>query len=420
MDMKSLYCDEASSDVTILCNSSGYKKTFLAHSVVLYSCSKIFKQVLNERKEIDMSSNQIYTVTQLLRHIYLGKVTIRDWKQALDLLDLCNRYNILNLSKKCLLYLQKSLRLDNILPIFDYACLNKEKDLQAKCLLYIKFYAIILLYFEDFVHLDMKSVIAIASLDQLNIRSETDLFWAAWKWGKERCVKEGLCCKSKNVIQQIHPILPFIRFNQINEREKNDLPKFIARMSEHQQELYEKRQTDVTNPDILAMNQFGLEITLDGSFDYRKVATLDKELHMMVFSTDKSGFILGFKLRLCGENFRDSGFCLKLVSVNNQEVVLKEFYEIVDGKTMHVDERTKTVELIVALKKLVYVVSDEPYELILNGNKNTIWLPTMKDLNKSLDINGCLHFSFYSNVIGIQTMYYTEVDDSPLIFSFHS
>ncbi|XP_023240856.1 uncharacterized protein LOC111639262 [Centruroides sculpturatus] len=421
MDLKKLYCDESSADVIIVIRTSTCKRIYTAHSIVLCNCSSVFKQLMKEKKkEIEISDARPSTVAQLLRFIYLGKVTIRDWEQALDLLNQADKFHLVELIDKCRLFLKKNINVNNVLYIFNSIWRLGQKDLETCCLDIISFYAMILIYSEDFVNIDINSIITIASQDKLNIRSEIDLFWAVWRWGKELCAKEGITCKEKEIINQIRPILSHIRFNQMSEMDKIDLPKFLSDMVDEYTDIHKSRITKTNNPNKSSLNRFGLTVNLATCFNYCKSSVLGEENSLISFTTDKTGFILGFKLIICGEDFTNSEFRLLLVSTKSRRLLMDENCNPESEEVEDLGDSIKSVKMVIALKKLAYLNANEPYEIILKNGSEKNWLPIAQNVHKSINVDGCVEFSILSNIIGISIMYFAEVDDSRLVFSFHS
>lgn len=130
---------ELLSDFKILCKD----RSIPAHRIVLHLKSPVFAAMLDvPMKESASKQVQVEDISgdimlELLRFIYTGKSKVGDGN-VFDLLYVAEKYEVLDLKEKCLVFLNKKLSLDNVLELLVAADQFDDGVLLQNCIGFIK------------------------------------------------------------------------------------------------------------------------------------------------------------------------------------------------------------------------------------------------------------------------------------------
>ncbi|CAL1295702.1 unnamed protein product [Larinioides sclopetarius] len=128
-----LYGDDSLSDVSIRAGGT----LFPAHKNVLSIRSPVFKvmftQDMREKtsKIVDIPDLNADTLDRLLLYIYKDRVKDLDWESAMNLFRAADKYQLLNLRKKCSVFLRYNLSVYNFCSILLLANMHDADELQA-------------------------------------------------------------------------------------------------------------------------------------------------------------------------------------------------------------------------------------------------------------------------------------------------
>ncbi|GBO19996.1 Speckle-type POZ protein [Araneus ventricosus] len=127
-----LYGDESLSDVSLRAGS----KSFPAHKNVLSVRSPVFEAMftrdMREKTSniVDIPDLNAETLNRLLLYIYKNTVQELQWESAMDLFRAADKYQLLDLGKKCSFSLKSNLSLTNVCSILSLADMHEDGDLR--------------------------------------------------------------------------------------------------------------------------------------------------------------------------------------------------------------------------------------------------------------------------------------------------
>ncbi|GBN37600.1 Speckle-type POZ protein [Araneus ventricosus] len=127
-----LYGEEGLSDINLQAGATSLP----AHKTVLSARSPVFKAMFTQDKReniskiIDIPDMDGDTIRRLLLYIYKDTVQDLEWKSARDLFRAADKYQLLDLKKKCSLFLKSNLSVSNVCHVLILADMHKDGNLR--------------------------------------------------------------------------------------------------------------------------------------------------------------------------------------------------------------------------------------------------------------------------------------------------
>ena len=180
----------------------------------------------------------------LPRYIYTDTADLKG-STVLKCLNAGKKYCIDGFVQACSTYLETSISVENVLTIYEQACLFDMPDLQERCMRFIADYAEQVLKSEELLTISNKTLVTLLDRDDLNAE-EKSAFEAAVKWAKLQLTKTGKDESQDNIRQCLGdafysirlPIMPIEDFAEavspshlLSEKEEVELYRHIATAS---------------------------------------------------------------------------------------------------------------------------------------------------------------------------------------------
>lgn len=223
---KILSCEEMA-DVHFILGSSNAQKLFRipAHKLVLAVGSPVFKAMFygpmatctNSSEDIKLPDIEPIIFLEFLRYLYTDGIKLKR-DNVVQLLYAARKYDIPGLERICVEYLKYSINEKNVLVIWQTAKLFDEKEFQYLCLKVIEKNAHQVLLGADFLELDHETVCFFLNDDLLRI-DEVNLFRALARWGKNHCLRRGICPTRVNIREALGDAISLIRFPLMTEEQ---------------------------------------------------------------------------------------------------------------------------------------------------------------------------------------------------------
>ncbi|GBN77576.1 Speckle-type POZ protein [Araneus ventricosus] len=130
--IKSLLEEGTLSDVSLRAGS----QSFPAHKCILSARSPVFKAMFNGNfkkkisKCVEIPDVDENTVRELLSYIYTDKVGELQWRGAADLYRAADKYQMLDLKRRCTTFLKSDLSLSNVCTILVVADMHHDRKLR--------------------------------------------------------------------------------------------------------------------------------------------------------------------------------------------------------------------------------------------------------------------------------------------------
>ncbi|KAL4720855.1 hypothetical protein ACJJTC_016724 [Scirpophaga incertulas] len=177
------------SDCTFLVGTEPNQVIISGHKLILAMASPVFEAMfyggMAERNDpIPILDVQPEAFKALLEYIYTDNINISSFDKACELCYGAKKYMLPHLVKECTRYLWSDLYPKNACRAYEFARLFEENVLMDKCLQIISTSTKEVLNDSSFEEVELNTVIAVFSLDYLNIDSELDLFEAAVRYAK--------------------------------------------------------------------------------------------------------------------------------------------------------------------------------------------------------------------------------------------
>ena len=128
------------------------------------------------------------------------------------------KYIITNLSKQCTQFLEEHMTTENLPQLLDQTLLFDETELKNKVLAKVKDDAPAVLASDEFLNLSTKALQEVLSLE-LKITRELEVFQAALKWAKAKCVQLKRSPEGPNLREVMGNNLFLIRFPTMTAKE---------------------------------------------------------------------------------------------------------------------------------------------------------------------------------------------------------
>ncbi|GBM61696.1 Speckle-type POZ protein B [Araneus ventricosus] len=130
--IKSLLEEGTLSDVSLRTDS----KSFPAHKCILSARSPVFKAMFNgDMKEktskfVEIPDLDEDTLRELLSYIYTDMVTELEWRGATDLYRAADKYELLDLKRRCSIFLKSDLSVSSVCTVLVLADLHHDQELR--------------------------------------------------------------------------------------------------------------------------------------------------------------------------------------------------------------------------------------------------------------------------------------------------
>ncbi|XP_063828418.1 BTB/POZ domain-containing protein 2-like [Ostrinia nubilalis] len=191
----------------------------LGHKNIISAASSVLREKLKaadtDNPKVSLTDVEPEIFQLMLKYIYTDRVEV-DSETAYDLAEAAKVYEIPELIKKCTGYISDNLTTKNVLRAYSLALQSSDKeDLKKKCEELIKAKAKDVLADSTFEETCLDVVVAVFSLESLDIESELDLLNAADRYAKH-------ITKCNNVDSEtldIRKVLQKIRFLSLTPTE---------------------------------------------------------------------------------------------------------------------------------------------------------------------------------------------------------
>lgn len=216
-----LYMSNKGSDIYFTFHSTDER--IAAHKTIL-AVSPVFDATIfdptfigNEMKIEDASFDAYKEFLQLF---YLRKDKIKLSMEHIEsVVDLCEKYQIIEYLKPCLTSLEENLDIENMCLAYKLAIRCEQHDLLTFCERKIGMHTEKVLQSHGFLNCDWKVLDEIVKLDELNC-SEPILLEACISWAQNACQRYELNANDKeNLRNQLKDVIYNIRFNQFTVSE---------------------------------------------------------------------------------------------------------------------------------------------------------------------------------------------------------
>ncbi|XP_043918962.1 kelch-like protein 24 [Protopterus annectens] len=183
LGMKYLYEAQQLCDVTLAVE----QKRFHCHRVFLASVSSYFQAMFtscmaeSRASEVHLKEVLPEAVEHVLKFVYTAQVELSP-ETAEDLYTVAYRLQVLPLQHLCSRYLISKLTLDNCLGIYNLALIHNDTALLRAALRIISQNLQLVCLQEEFLHLDLRTLVNIISADGLLVSAELEVFRAAKRW----------------------------------------------------------------------------------------------------------------------------------------------------------------------------------------------------------------------------------------------
>jgi BTB/POZ domain-containing protein 1/2 len=224
-----LSCEDMA-DIHFIVGSGNHSRKLRipAHKLVLAVASPVFKAMFfdeeneasvegQEEENIELPDIEPIVFLEFLRYLYTDEIKLtRD--NAIAILYSAKKYDIPGLEKTCTHFLKYSISEKNCLMIWLSAKLFGEEEFETLALKVIERYAYHVCLAPDFLRADYQSICQLLCNDLLRI-DEVDLFRAVTRWGKNECLRNGLCPTRVNIREVLGEAINLIRFPLMTEEQ---------------------------------------------------------------------------------------------------------------------------------------------------------------------------------------------------------
>ena len=183
------------SDVSFVCGETG-DRVFYAHKYMLCTASAVFQAMfyggLAERESrIRIPDADENCFEEFLRFLYVDDCAITE-RNAIGLLYLAEKYDILALIEKCCQVLEASIDHKNVFEVLKVTRLFKERELEGKCWDFVSINTSECLNSRDFCDIDSEILVALLKKVSCLDITDIELFKAVVKWADSKCSERGL------------------------------------------------------------------------------------------------------------------------------------------------------------------------------------------------------------------------------------
>ncbi|XP_041356595.1 BTB/POZ domain-containing protein 6-like [Gigantopelta aegis] len=178
-------------DVTFMVGEN--RKRIQAHRLILSLRSCVFLAMLTgplaEQDNIEIPDIDPDVFDQFLKFLYTDDTFI-DGRNVIGLLYASKKYDIVDLEKKCLNYMESSLTTHDVCTVMEQSHLYNEEDLMKQCLKYIWQNGDAVLKSDSFCNLCHDCFTKIIKADELEA-GEASVFEASIYWSDAECRRQG-------------------------------------------------------------------------------------------------------------------------------------------------------------------------------------------------------------------------------------
>ncbi|XP_041373947.1 BTB/POZ domain-containing protein 2-like [Gigantopelta aegis] len=203
-------------DVTFIVGEN--RKRIQAHRLILSLRSCVFLAMLTgplaEQDEIEIPDIDSDVFDQFLRFLYTDVISI-DGRNVIGLLYASKKYDIADMGKKCLQYIESSMSSLDVCFVMEHTHVYNEQDLMHKALAYIWQNGDAILKSDSFCDICHDCFAKVIEADQLKA-SEESVFEASIAWSEAECRRQGREVTPENRRSVIGDSAHLIRCSKIN------------------------------------------------------------------------------------------------------------------------------------------------------------------------------------------------------------
>eukprot|EP01080_Neovahlkampfia_damariscottae_P008311 gene8311-135_t len=190
LDFETVFNDSFSADFKIICDY----ETYYAHRLILKSRCQFFKDLLNQKPDLDqyeLVGDKFHppAVKEVLRYMYTGHPILNDdnWKKVLPI---ANEFELSKLSDLCFAQKMKKVNIESVLSLILVARSGTEPyyddSFVEACIQLLAKKPNEVFDTREFTRLDAQTIIFILKNDNLEIE-EIELFNHICRWGRAQC-----------------------------------------------------------------------------------------------------------------------------------------------------------------------------------------------------------------------------------------
>lgn len=230
--------NEMFTDCSFAVGKGNNKKIVKAHKFVLAQVSMVFERMfyglLAQTSEgIDESETDPDLFVKLLRFIYKDAIILDDVEQAIKMYVLADKYEIWKLMVPCIKFMMDNLKPSNVLRVYEFLNRYSLTEEMQVCKKLVVRNTNIIFQNSDFINISMTTLLMILREDNLNVKSELEIYKAAVNWiNFEFARREIVDNNQKRAIYK--EVMSQIRFMSMNIKDFADIPA-----SDHYLELEE-------------------------------------------------------------------------------------------------------------------------------------------------------------------------------------
>ena len=223
-----MFNNELMSDVSFTCGES--TRIFHAHKYVLATSSAVFYAMFygnlaQQESTIRIEDAEEKSFEEFLRYLYTDDCKITA-ENAFRVMYLAKKYLVWHLAAKGRKVLEASIKPDNVFAVLEQAVQCDEKELEAKCQVYISETTKECINSETFCNIGSHTLNAFLKRDTLDI-TEVELFNAVLKWVDCQCVRQCINIQEDKTARRrvLGDSVYEIRFLEMSEE---DFAKYVS------------------------------------------------------------------------------------------------------------------------------------------------------------------------------------------------
>lgn len=205
------------SDCAFLVGCEAEQEVIEAHKLILAMSSSVFKTMFygslpETQTQITVPDIEPETFWEMLNYIYTEKTNLVKVEKILRLWAAAMKYQLLDLAEQCADKLFLLTNAKNVWSVYASAKLFSNEGLVVKCHDIITYDCASPLSSEGFGDVSLETLHLILDAQQLNIRSEVEIFNAVVLWAKKECGRQQLQESTENLRKVSAGAVEKIRF----------------------------------------------------------------------------------------------------------------------------------------------------------------------------------------------------------------
>ncbi|XP_058824699.1 actin-binding protein IPP-like [Topomyia yanbarensis] len=161
-----------------------------AHKLILCISSPVFQAMLRGELADNVETIHVPDVEPgifelLLKYIYTDEISAGSVDEAIKLYYAAEKYMLPIVTDHCLAYLQSAINPANVCRIYEFAKFYRHSNITYNCLNYIRLNTKQVIQHENFMEVDLNTIIEIFDQEKLAIDNELDLYRALSKYALE-------------------------------------------------------------------------------------------------------------------------------------------------------------------------------------------------------------------------------------------